>query len=201
MPCGCFECWKRTVYLQKDTHGLWVKAKCSQRFKSDDALACHLLSFITVAPLPAAPRADLMMEECSYHVLCCVRMWAHSAKNAWLLKQFALISAISHPAVLIYVGACMLEWHYVLHYVFGYVRKQWCNTFTSQIKGPEHDTLLHEALLSYNFPMECDTTSLSVLQLLECDTSHLNVGFLLECCGSTLVCCYHNRLSLLSKGL
>ena len=40
-----------------------------------------------------------------------------------------------------------------------------CNTFTPQIKGPEYDTLLHVALLWYNFPMECDTTSLSVLQL------------------------------------
>ena len=29
----------------------------------------------------------------------------------------------------------------------------------------------------------------------------LNVEFPLECCGCTLVCCYHNRLSLLSKGL
>ena len=38
-------------------------------------------------------------------------------------------------------------------------------TFTPQIKGPEYDTLLHVALLWYNFPMECDTTSFSVLQL------------------------------------
>ena len=40
-----------------------------------------------------------------------------------------------------------------------------CNTFTPQIKDREYDTLLHVALLWYNFPMECDTTSFSALQL------------------------------------
>ena len=58
------------IKLRKDTHCLWVGVKRSGRFKSDDALARHLLSFVTapLPPSPVPPLANLAMEECRFRV-------------------------------------------------------------------------------------------------------------------------------------
>ena len=92
-----------------------------------------------------------------------------------------------------------VSWTSGIYLTHTYIVKFACNTFTPQIKGTECDTLLHVALpalqydttskVCYNFALECDTTF------------DWNVEFQLECCDYTLVCCYHNRLSLISKGL
>ena len=52
------------IKLRKDTHALWVEVKRARLFKSDDALARHLLSFVTVAP--ARVPGDLAMELCRF---------------------------------------------------------------------------------------------------------------------------------------
>ena len=65
--------WKRTVCLNiatKDTHALWVEVKCVYQFKSDDALACHLLLFIMVASVRIS--GDMAMKYSDFYKECSV---------------------------------------------------------------------------------------------------------------------------------
>ena len=50
------------IKLQKDTHALWVEAKRARKLKSDDPLACHLLSSVMDIPTPL----DLVMDGCRF---------------------------------------------------------------------------------------------------------------------------------------
>ena len=52
------------VKFRKETHALWVEMKRTNQFKSDNALARHLLSTVTVAP--ARVSGDLAMELCRF---------------------------------------------------------------------------------------------------------------------------------------
>ena len=54
--------WYIRIKLRKDTHALWVEAKHARKLKSDNALACHLLSSVMDIPTPL----DLAMDGCRF---------------------------------------------------------------------------------------------------------------------------------------
>ena len=60
------------IKLRKDTHVLWVEAKRARELKSDDALACHLLSSVTDIAIPQPP-LDLVLDGCRF---VCTQMYA-----------------------------------------------------------------------------------------------------------------------------